>query len=121
MSTSGFLFYGELPEGGSWPACVSLRQADRASGGAPAIEGRGERAQLEIDHENRFARVDCVYTEVVPFMRVLKYAFDQRGSNIRVSQQVSSWIQYICELMLLKIRSPAQLLVKEVSNRKVIK
>ena len=116
-----FPIYGELPEEGVWPACVSLRQADRTSGAAARVGRRGDRAQLEIEHENRDTRADCVYTENAPFMRVLKYAFEQRGSDIRITQQVSSWIQYICELMLLKILSSTQLLVEGVSKRKVIK
>ena len=60
--------YHEPREDGLFPACRSHRKERDSRRGE--IRKRGTVAQKEIEHESK--NVDCVYTQRIPFLRLLK-------------------------------------------------
>ena len=102
--------YHEPGEGGVFPSCRTHRQ-ERGARGARAK--RGTVAQKEIEHEAK--NTDCVYTQRLPFIRLLKDILGRHG-EIRVSPESASWIQFIIETLLIDLLHKTGYVVQQVSK-----
>ena len=102
--------YHEPGEGRVFPSWRTHRQ-ERVTRGARAK--RGTVAQKEIEHEAN--NTDCVYTQRLPFIRLLKDILGRHG-EIRVSPESASWIQFIIETLLIDLLHKTGYVVQQVSK-----
>ena len=101
--------YHEPGEGGVFPSCRTHRQ-ERGARGARAK--RGTVAPKEIEHEAN--NTDCVYTQRLPFIRLLKVILGH--GETRVSPESASWIQFIIETLLIDLLHKTGYVVQQVSK-----
>ena len=102
--------YHEPGEGGVFPSCGSHRK-ERVARGARAKRGTG--AQKEIEHEAN--NTDCVYTQRLPFIRLLKDLLGRHGGT-KVSPESASWIQFIIESLLIDLLHKTGYVVQQVTK-----
>ena len=102
--------YHEPGEGGVFPSCGSHRK-ERVARGARAKRGTG--AQKEIEHEANNS--DCVYTQRLPFIRLLKDLLGRHGGT-KVSPESASWIQFIIESLLIDLLHKTGYVVQQITK-----
>ena len=68
---------------------------------------------MEIEHEAK--NTDCVYTQRLPFIRLLKDILGRHGET-RVSPESASWIQFIIETLLIDLLHKTGYVVQQVSK-----
>ena len=102
--------YHEPGEGGVFPSCRTHRQE---RGARDARAKRGTVAQKEIEHEAN--NTDCVYTQRLPFIRLLKDLLGRHGET-RVSPEAVSWMHFIIESLLIDLLHKTGYVVQQVTK-----